>query len=59
MRGIEHIKLGSCVFSTFYERSILNHAYDFNVVGDWVQILRLYTVEPLITDTAGEFKFCP
>jgi hypothetical protein len=19
----------------------------------------LYTVEPLITDTAGEFKFCP
>jgi hypothetical protein len=20
---------------------------------------KLYTVEPLITDTAGEFKFCP
>lgn len=39
MRGIEHIKLGSCVFSTFYERIILNHAYDFNVVADWVQIL--------------------
>jgi hypothetical protein len=21
--------------------------------------IRIYTVEPLITDTAGEFKFCP
>jgi hypothetical protein len=26
---------------------------------DWLTMLLVLTVEPLITDTAGKFKFCP
>jgi hypothetical protein len=31
----------------------------FRLLGNPERVRPTYTVEPLITDTAGEFKFCP
>jgi hypothetical protein len=40
-------------------RCILDKQRTFTIISHWILLRIRNTVEPLITDTAGEFKFCP